>query len=220
MNKFDPVDFSIEENQFLVKHLGEPPIVAARSLTPTIAKKGVMSVLERVQELEQIKSHTGAEWCGIQAIKDSIMVYLEQAEKWASDKRRGRIRFPSMYSYDSRKRPHWSGTGADCGKVKTYFNAAGERVPFAVVLVDDGVTEWTPDFLAPTEVVDDTPKAPDIKLNAAASRFECFCGHTDEFKAESRASFTAARGRMGKHCKNATSEVERHREAYTLEFGE
>jgi hypothetical protein len=98
--------------------------------------------------------------------------------------------------------------------VKTYFDKDGNRKAFQVELLPDGAVEWTPDWV-PTEDV----KGSGIVVNHQLNRVECFCGHTEKFKTDSRASLSAARSRMSKHLRTTTEELERHREAYTLEFG-
>jgi hypothetical protein len=120
-----------------------------------------------------------------------------------------------MASYDAKGRPHMAGTGADGQFVRTYFDAEGQRVPFAIELVAEGQNEWKPDW-----TTSDEPK-PDsgIYINHDLNRIECFCGHVEKFKAENRGSYNAARGRISRHLRSTNEEAERHREIHTLEFG-
>ncbi len=243
---FNPVLFSLEENKFLLAHLGEPPQIALRAITsqrlpepsrdtktgkvidknPNHYPDGVIPAavepaLRRVYELEEDKKHTGTEWVGIEAVKASIRVYLEQAEKWQKDKLRGAPRFPSMHSFDTRNRPHRGGPGSDSGQVSTYFDQQGNRKPFTIHLFGDGAENvWQPEWAKTGQKGTDLPAHKSgLLVNAEQRRFECFCGHTEHFKAESRSSYNSARARMAKHLMKATDEVERHRDIHTSEFG-
>ncbi len=218
LSQFNPVKFSIEENEFLLAHIGEPPLVAIRSIPDKVNMRAVRPILDRVYELDQLEQHSGLIWAGVDAIKASIQAYLAQAEKWRQDTRRGAPRFPSMYSFDGRNKAHKYGTGSDAGEVKSYFDPTGKRIPFAVELIDAEAPDWQPDWAA-TQAGTDPPQA-GLKVEADKSRIECqICGHTEQFKAESRGSFNAARARMSKHLRSADKEVEAHRELHTNEFG-
>lgn len=223
---FDPVLYSDAENRFLLDHLGEPTIVAIRAITDrAVNPAAIKPVLDRVNELEQLKQHEGLNWCGIEPMKASITKWLETNAKWKADhKRTGKKapRWPSMYSYDAKGRPHRSGPGADSDRVRTYFGPAGERIPFEVLFQPDDLGGWTaPGF---TEASAD----PLLFVDAEHNRIECrvpngeggFCGHTESYKPESRASYTAARARMSKHLrKPGTVNPDLHRELHTNEFG-
>lgn len=213
MNEFDPVIYSHEENRFLLAHLGEPTVVAMRVIPPDVNPVAIRPVLDRVNELEQLKTHEGQEWVGIPAIKQAIATYLATDAKWESDAKRSKRapRFPSLYSFDSRGRGHIGGPGSDSGRVRTYFGPDGQRLPFAISLQSDVVDDW----VAPTM---EQPIAVGLTENVEAHRIECFCGHTESYKEGSRASHNAARARMSKHLRKATDEVERHREIHTNEF--
>ncbi len=215
MNKaevFNPVLYSFEENQFLRDRVGQPPVVALRDVPVGVNRAAVRPVIEKIYELTELQKHSGLEWVGIEAIQQAIDTYIQQATKWQNDRRKGAPRFPSMFSYDTKGRPHRHGVGSDSEQVKTYF-VGKERKPFAVELVPDGEPTWVPDWEA-----DAPSKDSGLTVNAEAKRIECFCGHTEQFNADSRASFNAARARMSKHLRSSTDEVERHRETHTMEF--
>jgi hypothetical protein len=214
INEFDPVLFSREENEWLLDNLGKPPVVAARDQRRGVNPKAVQPFLTRVQELEALQKHEGIGWIGVEAVKEAIRTYLREDEKWEADhqRRRNAPRFPSLSSYDARKRPHLGGPGSDAGRVRTYFNDKGERLPFAVQLFTDVAADWEAPGTTETSEVG-------LINNAEFHRWECFCGHTEQYKVGSRGSENAAKGRMSKHLRTTTEEVEKHRELHTLEFG-
>jgi hypothetical protein len=230
INEFDPVSFSEAENLWLLENIDKPPVVALAGIKAVRVppagrnKNGVIypdgvnpnavgPLMRRVQELDDLSKHEGQGWVGREAIREAIRTYLAVDAKWAADARRSSKapRFPSLYSFDSKGRPHIGGPGSDSGQVRTYFDEAGNRKPFAISLlaVDDS---WAgPGF---TEVPEKG-----LMVNAEATRIECFCGHTERYKADSRASYNAARARISKHLRKATDNVEQHRELHANEFG-
>lgn len=220
---FDPVKFSDEENEFLLETLGQPTAVALKQLKFPVNPKAVKPILDRVNELQDLEKYDGSQWVGVERLKESIKKWKEQNIKWANDhKRSGRKapRWPSLYSFDAKGRPHWSGPGSDSGQVRTYFGPAGERIPFEVLLVPENYTEW----VAPTIAEESTD--PLLYVDPQTNRIECrvpvaggFCGHTESYKAGSRSSYNAARARMSKHLRKATENAESHRELHTNEFG-
>lgn len=214
--QFDPVAYSKFENDFLLDALGKPPVVALRDVRPGVNINAVRPILTRVYELEQLKEHEGYTWIGVERLREAIKVWLRENAKWASDHKRNKRapRWPSLYSYDSKGRPHKGGIGSDSGRVRSYFDTSGNRLPFAVDLVSDDRPEWSaPGFT----------EAPDAKslltVDADKNRIECgICNHAESFKPASRASYNAARARMSKHLRRATEEREAHMELHTNEF--
>lgn len=243
LNTFDPVNYSLEENAFLLEHIGEPVIIALRSVPASapLAKPfhkdknpvywpsginpiAVKGILERVNELQELEKHEGVKWVGVEVLKDKIKAYLRENAKWDNDHKRtnGRApRFPSLSSYDAKGRPHRGGPGSDAGRVRSYFGPAGERIPFEVNLISDYVVEWAaPGF-------SEAPSDKRLFVDPDSSRIECrvkvgdgICGHTEKYKAASRSSYNVARARMSKHLTRAQENVEEHRELHTEEFGE
>jgi hypothetical protein len=190
-----------------------------RKLPSNINPRAVEPILRRVYELEQLKEHEGLKWAGVEAVKEKIVTYLRENEKWKQDHKRFRKapRFPSMYSFDSKGRAHRGGVGSDSDRVRTYFDAAGNRIPFEIPLSGIEYEEWTAPGLA-TGGTESSPKSA-LKVDQANNRIECsICGHTESFKSESRASYNAARARMSKHLRKATEKVDEHRELHTEEF--
>lgn len=245
LTEFNPVNYSIQENKFLFEHVGEPSVVALKAIVPQklpnahpkdknpvwypdgVVPAAVKPVLDGVYELQELAKHEGLEWVGVEAIKEAILVYLAQAEKWSEQRgRRGAPRFPSMSVYDGKNRPHYMGSGSDSGFVSTYFDAKGNRLPFILHLVPDNHAQWVPDWATPEQAVATAnpalkvdPRA-GILVNNASNRIECLvCGHTESFKPESRSSFNAARARTSKHLRSSRDEVSLHREVHANEFG-
>lgn len=217
IQEIDPVLYSHEECEWLLENVDKPPAVALRNLPKGVNVTQVKPLLERLQELEQLKAADGLQWIGFQEVKNAIKTYLDQDAKWAHDAMRMRKapRFPSLYSYDSKGRPHLGGPGSDAGRVRTYFGPNGERIPFAKTLIFD----WAPEWAAPAGASDEKLDS-GLTDNDQFNRWECFCGHTEQYKAGSRASKNAARARMSKHLRKATEEVDRHREVHTNVFGQ
>jgi len=222
MTTFDPVLCSNADCDFLLLHLGEPAVVALRHLQPPATRATVQPILERVNELQALEKADGTEWCGVDAMKAAIRVWLEQNKKWKFDHetKRNAPRWPSMYSYDAKGKPHRGGPGSDNGRVRTYFGKAGERIPFAIDLIPDYSASWV------SPGATEAPMDRLLKLDDQAHRIECrvpvgdgICGHTETYKAESRQSYNAARMRMSKHLRKATENADLHREVHTNEFG-
>lgn len=235
---FDPVQFSFEENAWLTKHLGEPWVVASKAINPVrnlqaeprkdknpiiypdgVNPNAVRPVIDKVYDLEQLRALEGTTWVGVETLVKAIEIYLQQAERWQKDKRRGAPRFPSLSSYDTKGRAHRSGPGSDSGTVKTYFGPDGERKEFRVEYVPTGIGTWVAEWAEKVAEVDQ----PVVGLHVSKEnrRIECFCGHTEKFNPESRASFNAARARISKHLRSdkVPEYVEQHRELHTAEFG-
>ena len=235
---FDPVRLSLAENAWLLRHLGEPWVVAGRDIhpqtnpqaspkdkNPIIYPDGVIPtkvkpIIDRVDELNRLEQHEGTKWVGVEAVKTAIQVFLAQYKRWQEDKRRGAPRFPSLHSFDGRGRPHRGGPGSDSGKVSTYFAEDGSRVKFAIEFVPSNLGEWVAEWAVKAGQTADVP-TDGLKVNDDLHRIECFCGHVEKFKENSRASFNAARSRISKHLRGDTNvdTLDRHREIHTAEFG-
>lgn len=241
ISTFDPSRFSDEANEFFLAHLGEPAAIALASVPPPVPlarphpkdknpvhyplvhPATVRPVLQRVNELQDEEKFHNMRWIGVEAIKDAIRVWQRENAKWARDHQRtnGRApRWPSLYTFDAKGNKHLGGPGSDSGYVKTYFAADGSRIPFAVDLVPGFNDDWLPPSQGEVSV------SAELFLDEASKRYECrvplpdgtFCGHTESFKSDSRASKNAARARMSKHLRKATEEIEAHRTLHTLEF--
>ena len=223
MTVFDPALQSEPENDFLLQYLGAVPVIARRAIPSGMVAAAVMPIIERVDELQKIKEHDGVDWVGVDRLKEAIRQWQTQNRKWELDNQRNKKapRWPSLYSYDGKGRAHRSGPGADVGRIRTYFGPAGERIPFEIELIPENVAPWVaPGF---TEQMSTTG----LYIDPTANRIECrvktpdgICGHTESYKSESRASYSAARARMSKHLRKSTIEAEAHRSLHTEEFGE
>lgn len=227
IDTFDPVKLSLEECKFVLEHAGKPFVAVAddaRLYNPEksgVVPAAVRPVLDRIYELIELDNRRGQPWVGVDAVKEKIQAYLDQQAKWLADKRRfpRAPRFPSMHSFDAKGKPHRGGTGSDSGTVKTYFDKEGNRVDFAMDLIDNRETGgWTPEWAK--EKAKNAPNVKGIKHDVENHRLECpICKHTESYKADTASSMNAARGRMSKHLRKDPREVELHRELYTNEFG-
>lgn len=222
LNTFDPALLSFPDCDFLLAHAGEPPIVALKSLPANANRTTMTEWIARFYELEEQEKCQGITWVGVEAVKTAIRTYLAEREKWSRQASHGAPKFPSMYAFDARGNGHLSGSGSDSGRVKTYFDAKGNRLKFALHLNGDGEqTGWKPDWITagagqPNREIMKITEVPG--KNALACGVP-ECGHTETFKPESRTSIGAARARMSKHLRKAKSEQEAHLELHTLEFG-
>lgn len=246
-DRFNPVQYSLAECQFLLDHLGEPPFKALQSIRAVplpnpnpkdknpvwypdgVIPASVMPILTRVYELIDLEAKGVMQWVGLDVLRETLSVYISEQAKWLRDKQRypRAPRFPSMHSFDGKNRPHKGGPGSDSGVVSTYLDKDGKRVPFAVDLVEARETGgWVPEWAAkpgPTMAAVDVPVSATKAIvdDAENNRFECpICKHTESYKADSQSSRNAARGRMSKHLRTDTRETSLHRELYTNEFGE
>jgi hypothetical protein len=248
LERFDPVQFSTAENQFLLDHVGEPSVVALRSIkgvinpqaaypgagrrpdsNPIVYPDGVIPasvkpVLDGVYELLDLEKRNEIKWIGLEAFKNAIKIWFKENQKWANAHKRNakNPRWPSLYSFDAKGNARLGGPGSDSGQVRTYFGPAGERIPFAVdLLVPEFEELWEPPKFS------EAPSDPRLFVDLESHRIECkvplatggFCGHTESYKVDSRASYNAARARMSRHLRKANVETEAHRELQTLEFG-
>lgn len=235
-NVFDPVKLSIEENKFLLRHLGEPWTIAARDIHPVplvaphrkdrnpvhypdgVTPAAVRPVIDRVYELQELQKNHDESWVGIDAVKAACQTYIDQSLQWEKDKRRGAPRFPSMHSFDSKGRPFKGGPGSDTGQVQTYLTSTGERKPLAIELIPTDSDRWSAPWVKSSEA--GTGDLSDgLTVNEDNGTVECFCGHNEKFKKDVRSSYNSARARMSKHLRSAKEEVFRHREVHTANFG-
>lgn len=248
LTTFTPVRFTDAENRFLLAHLGKPAIMGVRLIKgvenpearfrlpgqkrdqdPTVYPEGVVPasvrpILDGVMELEELQRFGELKWVGIDIIRKAIEVWFREKTKWANMHKRNNSfpRWPSLYSWDAKGVPHLGGPGADSGEVKSYFDEKGNRVPFAVDLLE--IEEIEEPFVAPTR---DEQHADERWFeDPTTHRFECrvatpdggICGHTESYKDGSRKSRQMARTRMGRHLKTAKTEADAHREVYSMEF--
>lgn len=218
-NIFDPSLLSFADCHFLMENAGNVP--ASVQYPQAVNKVTMKQWIERFYELEELQKVGKATWKGVEAVKEAIQTYLDQREQWKKEAEYGAPKFPSLYSFDSRGNAHLSAPGSDSQRVKTYFDDQGNRIPFAVNLVENvGTGKWKPSWLrnANSEPTPDSL----IKEIPGKNCYECpvkACGHTETFKPDSRSSQASARARMSKHMRRATLEPEVHLELHTLEFG-
>lgn len=215
---FDPVALSLEENAFLVEHLGKPPKVVARvAIPPGVNPKAVLPVIEEVYGLLEVEKHDQVAWTGVDLLKARCQTYLEQHASWAEMKARaGKTfpTFPSMAGWDGRGKPHIGAVGSDAQYVRTYFDAHGERQPFAISLHDDGTPAFSPPWVKRDRDYDA------LIADETNGALTCpICKHAETWEPSSQSAKNLALGRMAKHLTSAKRERDVHKALHTKVFG-
>lgn len=221
-NVFDPALLSFPDCDFLIAHAGEAPVVAVRSIPPECNRTTVLQWIERFYELDELNRARGLSWIGVPAVKASIENYLKIRATWKAEEAFGAPKNPSMYAFDSRGNAYEAGPGSDSGRVRTYFDESGNRIPFAINLVQSGTMgSWKPSWVGKKTESGDSPSTLALIYPEGKNCIECgvpACGHTETYRPESRSSFNAARARMSRHLRSAKNEPQVHLELHTLEF--
>lgn len=215
---FDPVALSVEENQFLIEHLGKPPKVVQRvTCPPGVNPKAVLPVIEEVYGLLEVEKHDHVAWTGVEALKAKCQVYVDQIDAWAAMKLRGGAsfpKFPTMAGWDGRGKPHMGAVGSDAQHVRTYFDAQGDRQPLAVSLHDDGTEGFTPPWVKKDRNYDT------LVVDDATGAITCpVCKHAETWNPDSASSRNLAMGRMAKHLTGSKKEPDIHKALHTKVFG-
>jgi hypothetical protein len=216
---FDPVLLSVEENQFLLEHVGKPPAVVSRLVMPTgVNAKAVMPVVEQVYALEEIAKHDKEPWVGVEAVKARCRTYLEQHQLWAQlQAQHGNNKdwpaFPTMAGWSQSGKPSIGATGSDSGRVRTYFDGP-DRKPFALNLHgEDGPTFQVPWLKT-------TPAFDKLITDDAKGYIRCpICEHTDKYNVDAPSDRNAAFARMARHLTSAKEQIDAHRELHTKVYG-
>jgi len=214
MDTFDPVKYSLAENKFFLKHMGESPVVALQeSLPKGVNPVTVQEVLGEVYEREELLKHRGNSWVGQAAIVTTIQTYLREWQKWGEMAKRGAPRFPTMHAWDGKGRPHRGGVGSDSKQVTTYMDSTGKRIPFRIELQPQSLQDFTP-----TWVPDEEPLPTELVHDEEKGFLQCpVDGWSTNYNPDSRSAFNLARARMARHCK--TSKDDRVREFGLKVFG-
>lgn len=227
---FEPGMFSIPELNFLADNLGKPPVAAFHDFDPEGKHRGVIRVraetmLSILYEREELKKHRGVEWAGFEAIGSSIQRFLMWFHRCQEIRRRGGPANPSMYHWDETGAHFKYAIGADSGEmVRTEILDNGSRQPFRVRLQlkpEDALRESLAEVMPwikgnPDVVKNDKLVHTTHKRNGTIT---CtVCGFAQTYQLSNTGSRTAAMGRMARHLKSATDEVNRHRLLYTKEF--
>lgn len=218
---FDPTAYSIEEATYLLHALGQSPEVIEIDLasgTPAgVNAKAVLSACDRIHRLMQQAEHRGLQWCGVDAVRDALQTYITEFTKWQRDAQRGAPKYPSQYVWDDRGRGHKGAVGADAGTVATYFDADGNRHPFALELIGQGQTTFVPAWIKATPA----PMVAALIEDTDKGTIQCpICYFTQSYDKDVRSTYNLARGRMQKHLTSARKHADKHREVFTQEFGQ
>jgi hypothetical protein len=203
MEVFDPVKYSLEENQFFLGHLGESPVVALKDALPQgVAPAAVREVLGAIYDLEELQKHRGSAWVGTASVGAAIETYLREMAKWDQLSKEGAPRFPTMHAWDGKGRPHRGGVGSDSGQVVTYLDENGKRQPLAIELKGSPTKTFHPDWVKP-----EAPLPDDCTIDSDEGIITCpVDGWSTNFKPDSRSSFNMARARVARHCKSSTND--------------
>lgn len=217
--RFEPARFSDEELLFMLDHLDKPPHAALhRAIPPGVNPVAIESGLGALYKLAQLEQFEGVPWQGYLAVRESIMAFLAWRERCEKIKKLGGPSHPSMFVWDG-DRSYKYGIGADSGEMtRTEILPDGTRKPFGLDLqMASGQTlldareemPWVQSLDAQIKREDD--RVIEEKHGTNGSLRCSICGEAQSFQTESRASFSGARARMGKHLKQAKRDVARHR---------
>lgn len=233
---FEPAVFSIPELKFLLDHVEEPPSAALYgTMPPGVNPVAIEQVLTQLHDLQQLQLHRNVPWAGFDVVKDSILRYLSWDEKRLEIFRmtggaNGQNAVPnaSQYEWGEDGSAYKFAIGADSAEMpRTEILDDGTRQPFAVKLLQpDGeamvnalgtVAPWIK--RGRQSAIAKSKDTVDVVKKGKHGHITCsVCGKAEEFQTAMRSSFTAARGRMAKHLKQAKTETSRHRLLYRMVF--
>jgi len=218
-NTFDPANFSLEENQFLIDHLGEPLEAATAKGVPPGVGAGGLKALDIVYRFGRRCDQSGDPFVGFEALKEVCRVFLREHAVMSEQARQGVApKFPSRYEWDTFGKGHLGGVGSDAGRMRSYFDEQGNRHYFAVKLLTN-TERPLPQWLAQKQ----TKKAAEHRElvdDQEHGVVTCpICKYSQNYEPGSRSKRAMARTRMGKHLKTAKREPDLHRQLYTYVFG-
>lgn len=217
-NVFEPADYSLEELAFMRAHLRETPNVALDDAPPKgVNPVAIRSCLGRLSELDEIRRLKKREWGishdgekrGYEAVEDAIDRFIAWQEQCVEYQGRGGPRHPSMKTWDSTGAMSPGGIGSDSEKIRHEIRDSGQRVPFAVVLIDNGQRRkvdmpWTKR---------NAPTSQDAITydNGVYHCSVCDKPITSFDTARGRSAQNKAKSIVRRHLKAAKNEVTRHR---------
>lgn len=215
---FDPVLLSLEENAFLLEHVGKPPAVVARVPIPVgVNVSAVLPIVEQVYALEEVQKHDHEPWTGLATLKQTIQTYLEQRASWAAMKARAGATFPTfptMAAWNSQGKPSMGAVGSDSGRVRTYFDDDGNRQRLAVSLHDTGVGGFTPPWVKKAITYDG------LVVDDEKGFVRCpICEKTETYDPAAQSTRNLAQGRMAKHLTSSKTQPDAHKALHTKVFG-
>jgi hypothetical protein len=216
---FDPAVLSLEDNAFLIDHLGEPVEQAtAKGVPAGVTPASGLRALDELYRYGKRCEANGDPFVGFEALKEACRVFLREHASMMQNARRGVApKFPSLSEWDAFGQPHRGGVGSDSERMRSYFDAEGNRHFFVVKLMvlSDARPEWLLKKQAKTtrefkELIEDTENGV----------FTCpICKFSQNYEPGSRGRRSMARTRMGKHLKGAKREPDLHRQLYSYVFG-
>jgi hypothetical protein len=217
---FEPAYYSIAELQFLLDHVGESPVVAMHGGVPKGVNPNMMTpTLAKLYEMQELQEKRGVIWAGVEAIKDSILAYLDWHSRSIEIKRRGGPRHPSMYAWEDigkgKVKAIKYAPGSDAEMVRSRIDESGEQVKFGVALQrtpEEALGDMS-DLMPWVKGSPDKPKVIDEIIHDPVKGFmQCsICGFAKNYNTSSHQSQNLAKAHVIKHLKSASKDVERHR---------
>ncbi len=216
---FDPAILSLEDNQFLIDHLGEPLEVAtAKGVPLNVTPAAGLRVLDELYRYGRRCEQSGEPFVGFEALKEACRTFLREHAAMSLNARRHLTpMFPSRYEWDTMGQPHLGGVGSDSHRMRSYFDDHGVRHYFAVRLL---TTQAQKPAWLEAKSTKTAPEYAALDEDTEHGVFSCpICRFAQNYEPGSRSKRALARTRMGKHLKSARREPDQHRQLYTRVFG-
>lgn len=219
-HRFEPARFSDAELSFMLDQLEKPAHAALhRDIPRGVNPIAIESALDAFYRLDQLHKFEGVAWQGYDAVRESILSFLGWREQCERIKRLGGPSHPSMFVWDGSQHYKY-GIGADSGEMtRTKIEADGSRVSFGLdlqmpagqAILGDATSEMPWVQARKDELSKVADEVVDKKIGTNGSLTCSICGEAQSYQSASRASFSGARARMGKHLQRAKSDIARHR---------
>jgi hypothetical protein len=222
--RFEPTSYSIEELQFLLTNIEEPPVVIREMSTMPngVVRKQVFDLITQCFDLDQLWRSRDIPWAGYERIKYQIARTLSWYTTCAELKRRGGPVHPSMHTWDgNRYTPR--GIGSDSSQVTTEILANGSRQKLGLDLNSPSGDVGGPDLIGAApwlgtagevpDLMTSTPSTFIVKENPAAGTGNIICPiceKSESYTLSAVNSKNGARARMMKHCKQMKMQKDAH----------
>ena len=224
IERFEPATLSLAELQFVLDHLGQPLVVALHDIQPDsgVHPNEIRKTIGRFADLEALQETRGLPWAGYDAVRESIIRYLEWHQRSLDIWQAGGPRHPSQFGWDSTGAMYPGVIGSDSQKmVRSEITEQGEYRAFAVDLnravATTAASSLMPWLKGKSPATSRTDK---LEHDETKGLLTCgVCGFTTKYDPKrGRAGMALARGAMSKHLKTAKDEIARHRRLRMHEF--